>query len=112
MSFNSKDVIALCIFLQNSTAVPFVLTVTNIPSPTLITAQVATSKALDFETTSEKLFSITIVASDGDNTDSGVVTITTGDVNDNAPIFTQPGGYTFSINESQPGVTGKFISDK
>ena len=50
---------------------------------TFISADVSTTRALDFETLSDKSFSLTIQVSDVTNVASEIVVVTTEDVNDN-----------------------------
>ena len=77
---------------------------------TFISADVSTTRALDFETLSDKSFSLTIQVSDVTNVASEIVVVTTEDVNDNSPIFSQPAGYAFNVNEVETGtIIGKFL---
>ena len=82
---------------------PFTITTTGSPTPTSVSAQVATTMVLDFENTSNIPFTLTVVVSDGTNNDTEVVAVTVVDVNDNSPVFSQPGGYTFTNNENELG---------
>ena len=69
---------------------------------------VASSAALDFETTPS--FTLTITASDGTLTDTAALTVTLNNLNDNAPVNTVPGAQT--VNEGTAlALSGVSVND-
>ena len=88
---------------------PFTVNDIGNSTSSFISAHISTTRAFDFETTSDKSFTLIIQVTDGTSVASETVVVSTEDVNDNSPIFS-PAGYTFNVNEVETGtIIGKYF---